>query len=79
MRGPNATYILPVHAGSVGACVDSRRATRWVFGDSHWVGEAFQIPTCWYQQRELLVLGSGPKEKLKREWFRVAVEYRLKN
>ena len=39
--------------------------------------QAFQIPTCWYQQRESLRFGAVLNAKPQREWFPVAVEYRL--
>ena len=33
---------------------------RWVHLGLHWVREAFQIPTCWYQQHKSLALGYYP-------------------
>ena len=45
-----------------------RRTSRWVGGTSLWVCKGFWIPTCKFS-REL----GGPQ----REWFHIAVEYRL--
>ena len=71
MRGSNATYIYPLTLGlALGGC-DSR----WVDLNSCWVREAFCIPTCWYFQREMVALGFNAPAQ--REWFCVAVEYRL--
>ena len=51
--------------------------SRWVRRGRCWVRVAFQIPTCWYRQRESLVLGSRPNVKPQHEWFHVAVEFRF--
>ena len=50
---------------------------RWVDWFSHGLREAFQIPTCWYRQRESLTLGTVPNVKTQRAWFCVAVKYGL--
>ena len=54
---------------------------RWALfacvGSSRWVRRVFWIPTCWYRHRECLALGVLPNARPQREWFRIAVEYRL--
>ena len=50
---------------------------RWVREASHWVREAFQIPTCWYLQHKSLGLGELPNTRTQSERVCVAVEYRL--
>ena len=72
-RGPNATYIPPAR---IGLTLDLS-GLRWVCGDLRWVREAFQIPTCWYQQCESLALGVLPDARTQRERVCDAVEYRL--
>ena len=43
------------------------------------VCEAFYIPTCWYLQHKMVAFGVETNVTAQREWFRVAVEYRLKD
>ena len=55
-RGPNATYIFyQLTFGLVLGTIGSRWAL--LVGGSCWVRKAFQIPTCWYSQCEIIVLG----------------------
>ena len=79
----NANYI-PL--ACVGACVLHYVrlvlgiiGLRWALSacvrGSRWVCEGFELPTCWYRQCELLVLGAVPNVKTQREWFCIAVEY----
>ena len=72
-RRPNATYIPPARIGlTLGP---------WGFALGLWgftLGpQAFQIPTCWYRQRESLAFGALPNASTKREGVSVAVEFRL--
>ena len=58
-----------LHLLALGSC--------WIRRGWRWVRKAFQIPTCWYWQRNLLALGAEPNAKPQCEWFCFAVEYRL--
>ena len=51
----------------------------WVCQALHWVRQVFGILTCWYHQRESLVLGVLPNMNSQCEGVHVAVEYRLKS
>ena len=55
------------------------QALRWVCQASRWNGQAFWITACWYRQRKSLALGVTANVKPQREWFCVAVEYRLRS
>ena len=55
-----------------------RLGSHWVCRGQRWVRKAFQIPTCWYPQREILALGVQANARPQRYGISIAVEYRLK-
>ena len=59
-------------------CVgDNANFTIRVRGNTHF--SIFRLPACWYMLRKIVALGVQANASTQREWFCIAVEYRLYN